>query len=69
MRLEPDFLHWRQSGISCKPRFPIQWNLRSLLVLTAAVAVWVAYFHFQYEIPRIEQENCAAPKNGPKTEH
>ena len=33
-----------------------QWSLQTLLLLTAVVAVWVAYFHLRQQIGRLEQE-------------
>ena len=37
-------------------RFRLQWSLQTLLLLTAAVAVWVAYVRLRQQIPRLEQE-------------
>jgi hypothetical protein len=39
-----------------RSRFAPQWSLLTLLLLTAAVAVWVGYFRYRYEIPALEQE-------------
>lgn len=39
-----------------KHRFPIQWNLRTLLLLTAAVAVWAGYISFHQQCASLEQE-------------
>lgn len=39
-----------------KRRLVLQWSLQTLLLLTAAVAVWVAYFRLRQQIPRLEQQ-------------
>lgn len=39
-----------------KRRFPLQWSLQTLLLLTAVVAVWIGYFRYRLDIPRLEQE-------------
>jgi hypothetical protein len=46
----------RQDGAPRRRRFRLQWSLQTLLLLTAAVAVWVAYFRLRQQIPRLEQE-------------
>ena len=37
-------------------RAVLQWNLRTLFLLTAVVAVWLAYFRFRQEDPRLEHQ-------------
>ena len=46
----------RQDVAPRRRRFRLQWSLQTLLLLTAAVAVWVACFRLRQQIPRLEQE-------------
>ncbi len=36
-------------------RVVLQWSLKTLFLLTAVVAVWVAYLHFCYKTPRLKR--------------
>ena len=42
-----------------KRRFVLQWSIRTLLLLTAAVAVWVAFFKMRREVPPLEARIAA----------
>jgi hypothetical protein len=37
-------------------RFLLQWSLQTLFLLTAAVAVWIAYVRLHQQVSRLEQE-------------
>jgi hypothetical protein len=41
---------------SPKRGFILQWSLQTLLLLTAAVAVWLTYARFRQRIPQLEQQ-------------
>ena len=46
----------RQDATPRRRRFRLQWSLQTLLLLTAVVAVWVAYFRLRQQIPPLEQK-------------
>ncbi len=46
----------RRERILPKRRSALQWNLQTLLLLTAVVAVWAGYLRYGSEIPQLEQE-------------
>ncbi len=54
--VEPSEAAERRYASPRKRRFRLQWSLQTLLLLTAAVAVWVAYVPLRQQIRRLERE-------------
>lgn len=46
--------------------FALQWSLRTMLLLTAVVAVWVAHFHLRSENSRLAREVTSMTRLSPE---